>query len=194
MYERIMRLLFLVSAICLAGCASVPITSIPKLGRIDFKTTDLSQLRVAMVLPKILMPKGNSIEMVTKLSFEGESPQTNKLQLAQSSAPADLAGLPTDLAPDQKIYVYLLPPAERAKLEQTRRDAQLAKAKGKKGTLDISFAFKEFCSEGALSAAPILTSTYLSSSETDGYVPLNRNLDLRKDAALRKLLDDVPKC
>jgi hypothetical protein len=194
MCRRTLRSLSLISAICLAGCATVPLTSIPKLGRIDFKTTDLGQLRVAMIMPKTLKPKGNSIEMVTKLSFEGESPQTNKLQLAQSFAQADFAGLPTDLAPDQKIYVYLLSPAERAKLEQTRRDAQIAKSKGKKGTLDISFAFKEFCSEGALSAAPILTSTYLSSSETDGYVPLNRNLDLRKDAALRKLLDDVPKC
>jgi hypothetical protein len=194
MYERILRFLLLVSAISLAGCASVPLTSIPKLGRIDFKTTDLGQLRVAMVLPKTLKPKGSSIEMVTKLSFENESPQTNKLQLAQSFAQADFTGLPTDLGPDQKIYVYLLPPAERAKLEQTRRDAQLAKSKGKKGTLDISFAFKEFCSEGTLSTAPILTSTYLSSSETDGYVPLNRNLDLRKDAALGTLLDNVPKC
>jgi hypothetical protein len=187
-------LLYLISAICLSGCATIPMTSIPKLSRVEFMTTDLRQLRVAVVLPRAIRPSENSIEMVTVLKAEGGQPKTTKLQLDQSFAKADFVGLPTNLGSEQKAYVYLLQANESARLEEIRLSAQTMRTSGKKGTLDIAFSFKDFCAEGVLPVGSILTSTYVSSSETNEYVLLTRDVDMRGDVTLRKLLDDLPSC
>jgi hypothetical protein len=186
--------LCLISTVWLTGCASIPLTSIPKLSRVDFMTTDLRQLRVAVVLPKTIRPGKNSIEMVTILKIEGSAPETTKLQLDQSFTQTDFVGLPTSLGSDQKTYIYLLQSNERAKLEEIRRSAQAAKTSAKNGTLDIAFSFKEFCADGVLPAGSVLTSTYVSSSETSEYVLLTRDVDMREDATLSKLLDDLSPC
>jgi hypothetical protein len=184
----------LISAVCISGCATIPITSIPKLSRVDFMSTDLRQLRVAVVLPKAIRPGENGIEMVTVLKPEGGVPKTTKLRLDQSFAQADFVGLPTRLNPDQKIYVYLMKADEGARLEEIRRTAKAMKKTGQKGSLDIAFSFKNFCADAALPAGAILASTYVSSSETNEYVLLTRDVDLRRDAALKKVLDDLPSC
>ncbi len=66
--NRLVRVLASAAALTLAGCSSVPLTSIPRLARIDAKTTDLSMLRVAVQLPKVLRPRsgGVKLDVVTK--------------------------------------------------------------------------------------------------------------------------------
>ena len=47
---------------------------------------------------------------------------------------------------------------------------------------------------GALTSGPILSTTYLSSAETRGYVVVTSDTDLRGDATLNASLDHLEPC
>ena len=47
----------------LAGCGHVPLTSLPKLAKIDVKTTDLAQLRAGINLPADIRPLPGGVTM-----------------------------------------------------------------------------------------------------------------------------------
>ena len=71
----------------IAGCTSVPITSIPKLANIDPATTDFSQVELAVRVSEDfrLHRDGATIDVV--LSPDGEPPLTLNLNLQHSEAP-----------------------------------------------------------------------------------------------------------
>ena len=189
-----LRVAALGGLLALSGCTSVPLTSLVQLSRIDFMTTDFSQLRVAMILPAAIRPRPTGVQMEAKVKL-GERPEDSAvIVLQETTASADLVGLPTDQMGGNKIYVYRLAPPEAAKLEAIRRRVLIAQSLKQKGSLGIGISAKEFCLNGALTSGPILSTTYVSSAETRGYVVVTRDTDLRGDATLNASLDHLEPC
>jgi hypothetical protein len=165
-----------------------------KLSRIDFMTTDLSRMRIAITLPSAIKPRKTGVQMETKRKFGDNPEKTDIIVLQETSEPSDMVGLPNDFATGIKIYVYRLPTNEIEKLENIRREGQLNKAAGKKGTFGMGITAKEFCKAGQLDAGPIYTTTYLASSETGGYIVLTRDVNLRSDDTISASLDHLSIC
>jgi hypothetical protein len=187
------RALACVATLALSACTSIPISSIYKLSRIDFMTTDLRLFRFALTIPNDLKPKPGGVQLDLAYT-QGEKPEEKRVvKLEESLASPDFVGLPN--APQgTKTYVYKLPQKEVTTLNKIRSDAILAKARNQKGSLSMGIAAKEFCANNTIPKTPLLVTTYVLSSENNEYVVLTRDIDLRGDATISASLDSLAPC
>ncbi|WFU76135.1 hypothetical protein [Bradyrhizobium sp. CB2312] len=190
--NRRLRVLASAAALMLGGCGSVPLTSIPPLARIDASTTDLSMLRVAVQLPDALRPRsgGVKLDVVTKLAGEAEA-KTSFAMMELSAR--ERGGLP---APPQNasIYAYRLSPEDAARFEALRASMVEQGKNGKRGSMGLGVAAKEFCRANAGLPASLLVTIYLMTSETKSFVPVVRDFDLLSDPAMAGGLDAIQPC
>ena len=191
--NRLVRVLVSAAALALAGCSSVPLTSIPRLARIDAGTTDLSMLRVAVQLPDVLRPRsgGVKLDVVTKLAGEAEA--KTSFAMVETSEARDRAGLP---APPQgsATYAYRLSPGDAARFEALRAAMVEQGKQGKRGSMGLGVAAKEFCRANAAPQASLPVAIYLMTSETKSFVPVVRDFDMLSDPTLAGGLDSIQPC
>lgn len=191
--NRLVRVLASAAALVLAGCSSVPLTSIPPLARIDAKTTDLSMLRVAVQLPDALRPRsgGVKLDVVTKLAGEAETKAS--FAMMELSDARDRAGLP---APPQgaSTYAYRLSPSDAVRFETLRASMIEQGKQGRRGSMGLGVAAREFCRANAAPQAPQLATIYLMTSETKSFVPVVRDFDLLSDPAMAGGLESIQPC
>jgi len=192
MYKRMTALAM--AGLILQGCSTVPLGSIPKLARIDFMTTDLSHLRVAIALPLALAPKPQGVVMEMKYRVGEEPEQQEDLHLVEVQSTADKAGLPSGGDHAEALFVFRLSAEDVAKLDGLRIRVTEAKARREKGSLGLGIAAKEFCKISNLPDGPALTTTYVLTSENDGYVTISRDFDLRSDAKVADGLAKLEYC
>jgi hypothetical protein len=184
------------AALCLllAGCTTVPLASIPKLSRIDFMTTDLARVRVAIALPQALAPQPGGVSMQMKYRVGDEPEKQEILLLVQTRPVAGQPGLPAVDSASGTAYIFQLSGLDVEKLNALRASVGAAKAKGQKGSLSLGVEAKQFCSLSALPAGPLLTSTFVLTSENDGFVALSRDFDLRSDPDVAAGLGALKPC
>jgi hypothetical protein len=191
--NRLVRGLASAAALMLAGCSSVPLTSIPPLARIDAKTTDLSMLRVAVQLPDALRPRsgGVKLDVVTKLAGEPEA-KTSFAMMEMNEA-RERTGLP---APPQgaSTYAYRLSPTDAARFETLRASMIEQGKQGKRGSMGLGVGAREFCRANAAPQASLPVTIYLMTSETKSFVPVVKDFDLLGDPAMAGGLDSIQPC
>jgi hypothetical protein len=176
-----------------AGCGHMPVTSIIKLARVDFTTTDPEQLRAAIKLPRAVTPKGVALRISVKLANGRE--ESEDFILREASDPSDPLELRQELDARSHIFAYRLDARETARLAAFR-DALLKKqaaSGGKGGALTIAVR-PEACRTGELPTQALLVTTYLRTPETAGYVPLARDVDLRMLSGQRDVAAVLPPC
>ncbi|MDP8997774.1 MAG: hypothetical protein M3O03_12370 [Pseudomonadota bacterium] len=178
----------------LSACTSVPLASIPKLARIDFMTTDLSRLRVAIALSDALSPKPQGVVMEMKTKIGDEPEQAESLHLVESKLAQDQQGLPTDQPKNQTLHVFKLSATDVLRLNALRQRVADAKKQHQKGSLNLGIAAKEFCKLSDLPPGPALTTTYVLTSETESYVTMVQDFNLRSDAKTAEGLDKLEPC
>src|SRR5262249_37990925 len=171
-------------AVVLAGCSSVPLSSLVQLTRINAETTDLAALRVAVRLPSALKPRPGGVNMDVMLQVTGEPDQKTTFFLAATHDAADLSGLSGAARPGFSIYASRLAASDIERLILMRGALLKQRQDGKRGSLGVGIAAKEFCLVGALASGPLLSTTYLLTSETRSYVVLTDDLDLGKEPAV----------
>jgi hypothetical protein len=190
----VFRLTTLVLALNAAACAHVPVMSLVKLSSIDFATTDLTELRAGIALPESLQP----LEGTVKLTVLAETDDGMKIRrsfiLEDGGTPDDLAGLRADAGADANVHVYRLSDREAGDMESVRRDVLARKQEtGGGGRLEISIG-AEACRTGVLPDGSLPMTTYLKTSETETFVPLTRNVDLRTLTARSEVSAGLPPC
>jgi len=176
----------------LSGCSSVPLTSLPSLSRIDFMTTDLNRIRVAVALPSSLSPSPRGVVMELKYR-QGADPETvQQLKLQEVTEPQGQFGLPPAPAETPNLHVYTLPPEEAGRLDLIR---QRAKARGgEKGSMSFGISVSEFCRVGPIPSGPLMMNLYLLTSETQSYTQLSSNLDIKTSAQMANALNKLEDC
>jgi hypothetical protein len=188
------RILSLLSLLCLGSCASVPLASLAQLSRIDFETTDLATLRVALRLPDGLEPRPGGVEMDALVKVQGAPDRKTTFVLT----PAQNGPEPTDLSDAGRagtsIYTFRLSQEDIGRLESIRAEVSRHRRDGKSASLGLGIATKEFCLAKPLAAGPVPTSTYLLTSETRRYVIVTKDLDLRQESATRNELATLRAC
>ena len=184
----------LACAVMLAGCSSVPLSSLVQLTRINAETTDLAALRVAVRLPSALKPRPGGVNMDVLLKVTGEPDQKTTFFLAETHDAGDLSGLSSAARPGFSIYAYRLAPSDIERLILMRAALLKQRQDGKRGSLGVGIAAKEFCLVGALPSGSLLSTTYLLTSETRSYVVLTDDLDLGKEPAVAAELTRLKAC
>lgn len=180
-----------------AGCGHVPLTSLPKLSRIDFKTTDLADLRSGVSLPAEIRPLPDGVVMTITVNARDGGRHERSATLQEVRDPAELATLPVVATPGRRFAVYRLKPADAALLSAFRQE-RILMPDGKHNPGTLSIKVHKVCRTSELGAKPIPMTSYLKTSETQDYVMLTRDLDLREvlkeTDPKAELADLIPPC
>jgi len=181
-------------AILLSGCGSVPLPSLVQLSRINVETTDPGTLRVAVRLPDGLKPRSGGVNMHVVARVSGEPEQKTTLLLTETHDAADLSALADTARPGFSTYAYRLAPSDIVRFALLRAALFRKRQEGRTGSLGIGIATTEFCLVGSLPPGPLLSTTYLSTSETRSYVVVTNDLDLRNEQAVAAELSRLGPC
>jgi hypothetical protein len=130
------------------------------------------------------------------MGLSGEPPQSQKFDLVESHDPEDQAALAAFASAGSVVYAYHLAPDDVARLERTRA-AMIERAAALKGegknpgsNLTITIGVKEVCRTRDLGSTPLLTTTYIKTSETGQYITALRDVDLRLEPAVKDKIDN----
>lgn len=191
--NRLVRVLVSAAALMLAGCSAVPLTSIPPLARIDARTTDLSMLRVAVQLPDAWRPRSGGVKLDVVTKVAGEAEAKTSFAMMEMSEARDRADLPAP-AQGSSTYAYRLSQIDAARFEALRASMIEQGKKGKRGSMGLGVAAREFCRANPAPQASLPVTIYLMTSETKSFVPVVRDLDLLGEPAMAGGLESVELC
>jgi len=183
-------LLLVLPVIALAGCSHMPVTSMVKLARVDFETSDPAQLRAAIKLPRTLraQPKGVALRIAVQV---GRAPEEARdFMLREIPEPAELT---REASAGSHIFAYRIDDADLLRLAAFRTELIAKKSSGQKGSISISVR-PQACKVGELPDGPITFSTYLRTAETRDYVTLARDVDLRSIVPNAAVVAEIPRC
>lgn len=166
----------LVALLGLAGCTSVPLTSIVKLSYVNMRTTLPESIRVAFVTPQILRVEQGDLFMNVHLkSGDGATDVQKKLDLLiDDSAPP-----PSVLAAkgiDDDIHILKLRPEDVALFKGLQKSVNESQPGGKKGSLDINFG-SNACAKSEITG-PLYISAFIKTSELSDYTLLLNRANL----------------
>lgn len=160
-----------------AGCGHVPLTSLPKLAKIDVRSTDLSQLRAGISLPAGIRPLPGGITLTIVALPKAGGRHERKVVLEEVHDAAELASVPTLVAPGRLFTLFKLNSGDVAQLGAFREEMFAGpQNEGNRGSL--SLGADKACRTGELSGKPITMTGYLRTSETRDYVLLMKDFDL----------------
>jgi hypothetical protein len=178
---RILMRLALPAGLLLAGflsaCGHIPLTSLPKLAKIDVRTTDLAQLRAGISLPSDIRPLPGGVTMTIVALPRDGGRHERKIVLEEVRNAVELANLPALAEPGRRLTLFKLGAADIARIGTFRQEMFAGpQNSGNRGSL--SLGADKACRLGDLSGKPIAMSGYLRTSETQDYVLMMRNFDL----------------
>ena len=173
-----------------AGCGHMPVTSMVKLARIDFQTTDPERLRVALKLPQWLKARaeGTVLHITVRLANGAEESRDFALREVD-----ERDSLTAESEAGSEIATFALAPRDVAELRMFRA-ALIQKQKGGSGGALTIKVRPDACHTAALPEGPIVFSSYLKTAETSGYVPLARDVDLRGLVGGQDIVAKIPPC
>lgn len=174
----------------LTGCGHVPVTSMVKLARIDFQTTDPARLRVAVRVPRALKPRAEGTVLRIAVGLANGSEESRDFALREVNETAELAD---EVEQGSEIATFAIAEKEIVDVRMFRA-ALIQQQKGKSGGgIKISIR-PDACRLEPLPAGPVVFTTYLKTAETGTYVPLARDVDLRTLDPNRDLAALIPPC
>lgn len=167
----------LVVASLLGACGHVPLTSLPKLAKVDVRTTDLTQLRAGISLPADIRPLPGGVTMTIVALPKDGGRHERKVVLEEVRDAAELASLPVPAAPGRHFTLFRLSAEDAARLAAFREEMFAGpQNSGNRGSLGLGA--DKACRLGEPSAKPVTMTGYLRTSETQDYVPVIRDFDL----------------
>jgi len=179
-------------ALALAGCGHMPVTSMVKLARVDFETSDPAQLRAAIKLPRSVRPLPNGMRLRIAVRVGRAPEEVRDFVLRELLSPGELS---REATADSHIYAYRVDDADLPRLIAFRSDLIAKKSSGQRGSLSISVQ-PQACKAAEPPDGPVYFTTYLRTAETGDYVTLTRDVDLRSlgAGAGRAVFDEMPRC
>ena len=184
------RLLLILSMLATAGCSHMPVTSMVKLARVDFETSDPVQLREAIKWPRALRPRPNGVALRIAVQVGRAPEEARDFILREIPEPAELT---REASADNHIFAYRIDDADLARLAAFRAELIAKKSSGQKGSISISVR-PQACKAGELPDGPITFTTYLRTAETKDYVALTRDVDLRSIVPNAAVVAEIPRC
>jgi len=176
--------------LALAGCGHMPVTSMVKLARVDFETSDPAQLRAAIKLPQSLRPRPNGMSLRIAVRVGGAPEEARGFLLRELPTPPELA---REAGGDSHVFAYRIDDADLPRLVAFRTELIAKKSSGQGGSISISVQ-PLACKTAELPEGPVYLTSYLRTAETGSYVTLARDVDLRTIAPEHAFVDKIPRC
>ena len=186
----LLRILCVCITLTLASCGHMPVTSMVKLARVDFETSDPAQLRAAIKLPRSLRPRPNGVSLRIAVRVGRAPEEAREFVLRELPAPSELA---REAGADGQVFAYRIDEADLPRFLAFRAELIAKKGSGQGGSISISVQ-PQACKTAELPDGPVLLTSYLRTAETGTYVTLARDVDLRTIAPEQAIVDKIPRC
>jgi hypothetical protein len=164
------------------------------LSRIDVMTSDLPRLRIALAAPEALTPTPGGTFLDVKVEVQDQPPVTRTIALEETLEAGELISLPKADRPGLTTHVFRISEDGIEQLEGIRRGVRQARSEKRGGSIAIGVAARSFCLAGPLPKGPLLTTTWMLTSETGDYVVVARNLDLLSDKKVAEGIATMEPC
>jgi len=177
--------LLLLLSIFIVACTSIPITSLYKLSKLDLKTIDPKEVKVAIQIPDYL--KVGAVKL--KISYTPEGAKEKPVVFLLKK----VRGLKSYEKYEQKNYSitsYELTEKDVDTLVKFRKNIiQNSNRSGStktNNTTKITIQYTSLCRvKSPKDKKPIFLSIYLNTTKTSGFFPLSKNIDLTKNLKQR---------
>lgn len=192
-YRRVSFAAVMLTGLFLSACGHTPVTSLYHLNKINSQTTKLSALRVAVQVPDQFKPGEKGVTLSAMLEkTPTEKAVLEAFKLERFLLPAGSSELDAYRSKTKRIYVFKIRSSDIARFERFRL-LQSGKATGKKRSGSIAIA-AHVCRRSERVFKKIVISTFLKTSETKKFVPLNLNVDLKKETGELDIDQLAPRC
>ncbi len=165
----------------LAGCMTVPISSIPKLMRQDFLTMDFEHVRVGLQLPANLSLRSGDAVMITRSRTDGADEETvATYALVADTDAAALAKFRPEKRDGMLASVWRVKPEDVGRLAELQERVRRSRAQGPRIRGSTEIKIVKACFKGTFPAGPIYSSIYMKPAENEDYIPTSLDADLVK--------------
>ena len=165
----------------LTGCMTTPISSIPKLMRLDFLTMNFEHVRVGLQLPAHLsLGSGDAVMIVRSVTdgVKGETVET--FALIEDKDAAARAQFHAEKRAGTATSVWRIKPEEVSRLAALQEKVRLSRIEGPRIRGSTEIEILRACVTGVLPTGPVYFSTYIKPAENEDYIAMTVDADLTK--------------
>ena len=189
------RLAFVaVCSVGLGGCLSTPITSLPRLMRLDLATMDMNEVRAALRLPVSLRVRPGDAVMTIKTQVDGGRPTEDRFVLVESTVERERVEMAGEARAGASITIWRIAPDDvpRVAAIQQRVRASLVQGPRVRGSLEIQVSGG--CRTAPVPDGAVAMSSFLKPARGETYITLVSDLDLRRVIPLADWQAKIPEC
>ncbi|WP_236776315.1 MULTISPECIES: hypothetical protein [Rhizobium/Agrobacterium group] len=163
----------------LSGCMTVPISSIPKLMRLDFLTTNFEHVRVGLQLPAYLSLGSGDAVMIIRSATDGVKGETvDTFALIEDADTVARAQFHAEKRAGTATSVWRMKPEEVSRLTTLQEKVRRSRIEGPRIRGSTEIEILRACVAGVLPTGPIYFSTYIKPAENEDYIPMTMDADL----------------
>ena len=157
----------LILIVFLSGCMTTPISSIPKLMRLDFLAMNFEHVRVGLQLPTFLSLRAGDAVMIIRSATDGvKDKSVEKFGLIEENmAEADRARFKVKNRAGWGTTVWRIKPEDAARLTALQEKVRRSRIEGPRIRGSTEIEILRVCVAGTLPSGPIYFSTRVSRCE-----------------------------
>nr|WP_295979257.1 hypothetical protein [uncultured Agrobacterium sp.] len=192
--SRFIRLLVL--PLFLSGCMTTPVSSIPKLMRLDFLTMNFEHVRVGLQLPTFLSLRAGDAVMIIRSGIEGVKDRTVETfeLIEEDMSEADRARFSVKNRAGWGTTVWRIKPEDVARLTLLQEKVRRSRIEGPRIRGSTEIEILRVCAAGTLPSGPIYFSTYIKPAENEDYIPMSIDADLVTVFGAAQIATRVSRC
>jgi hypothetical protein len=166
-------------ALMLGGCLSTPLSSIPRLMRLDFSTMRMEEVRAGLRLPEMLRVRPGDATMTVKTRGPDGSTE-DVFVLVEDGEASERAALAAEARPGSALSLWRIAGSDLPRITaiQERVRASQNQPGRLRGSIEIKVSGG--CRTAAIPAGPVLMSSFLRPARGESYITLVDGLDLRQ--------------
>ncbi|QCK88094.1 hypothetical protein E8L99_21200 [Phreatobacter aquaticus] len=189
------RLAFVAAcSVGIGGCLSTPISSLPRLMRLDLATMDMDDVRAALRLPAMLRVRPGDAVMTIKTRVDGGNPTEDRFVLVESTVERERVEMAAEARAGAGISIWRIAPGDvpRVAAIQQRVRASLVQGPRVRGSLEIQVSGG--CRTAPIPEGAVPMSSFLKPARGETYITLVSDLDLRRVIPLGDWQAKIPEC
>ena len=182
------------AAIALGGCLSTPISSIPRLIRLDLATMDMNEVRAGLRLPAMLRVRQGDATMTIKTRVDGGASTGDRFVLVEETEDRERAGLAAESRSGFSLSIWRVAPADVARLAEIQERVRHSQTRGPRVRGSLEIKVSGGCRTAPIPGGPVLMSSFLKPGRGETYITLVDGLDLRNVIPQADWQSKLPAC
>jgi len=183
-------------ALFLAGCTSMPLTTMYKLSRMDPMDADPAQIKVAVRADEAIGIGKGDAQIEFKFDAEDNSLNIDEIYLIEVVRnPAMHGELYADKKPGESITVLGLTTSDAQRMKQLQLAMAPFRNGDVKGSGSLRVNLSGMCLHNKMPPGEVQLDLFLQTSEQEGFFVMAKNLDMREVLAEEGTdMDELPGC